>query len=1099
MSRRMSYRVLRTHVINGACVFGVLCGSLTPMNAAAHRSSGLDPAIAGKSRSIPADRGVAPCHSVAQRRLSTGQAIGLVASAGVSPPDNRTCADRADNGSSVEPRYRTAGRLPEHVRQPEGVFEITPAAIVTSGSHSSINVEGPFIRAGTAHSLLESPTGVGPGVAAGVAHVVVLTDSGTVWTWGYNASGQLGDGTTTNRMTPTWIGITGITAIAAGGYSTYALKTDGTVLAWGTNSVGQLGDGSATDRHIPVPVSSLTNIIAIAAGTNHALALKSDGTLWAWGYNNYGQIGDNTTTTHFTPVQLSSLGTSVQAIGAAGDHSHVAKIDGTVWSWGRNLSNEAGDGTVTSPRKTPVQTGTIANAISIDGGAHNGFAWDASGSLSAWGWNGEGELGDGTTISKATPVGIPSLSAVLSLHGGVGHTVVTKTDGSVWTMGYNGYGQIGDGTTTNRATPIHVSALDSIVSAWAGDYFSVAVSSDGRVWSWGANYDGQLGDGTDVSRHAPVQLSDPGFSWRVVTPTLTPSGGSFTANVTVTVACATAGATIHYTTNGVDPIESDLTIASGSTLAVTQTTTLKARAWLAGMTTSPVTSATYNLKVVAPTFSPGGTTYAAAQSVTVSTSTSAATIRYTTDGTVPTEGSPVYASPISVTTGTTLKAIAIKTGWTTSAPTTATYTFNYGTLAAPVFSPVPGQVADGTSVTISAAPSATIRFTTNGTTPTASSTIYTGPITVGAAITINAKAFEPDWTTSPMSGGAYTLKVASPVFSPDAGSYAPGQLVTMTDVTPNAVIRYTTNGVDPTGTDPVIPSGSTVVAGNYALKAQAFLTGWTSSDIKTAAYALTEPFTNWATSPGALHSVALKSDGTVWTWGANTGGALGDASAGRSTAAMVNGVTGVVAIAAGDSHSLALRSEGTVWAWGTNSNGQLGDNTATSRSMFAAVTSLSSVTAIAAGSTFSVALKSDGTVWTWGNNGSGQLGDGTLLQRNLPTQVPGLTGVVAISAGDRFTLARKGDGSVWAWGDNSYGQLGDGSTVSRRTPVQVLGLTASAGPWAGYTHAFAASSTGALYAWGSNIDGELGTGGGGSTTPVLVTSLANVTPFDGTG
>ena len=945
-----------------------------------------------------------------------------------------------------------------------------------------------------------SAASAGPAVAAGSSHVVVLTDSGTVWAWGYNAYGQLGDGTTFTRVTPTSIAITGITAIAAGGQSTYALKTDGTIWAWGMNSSGQLGDGTTTNRTSPVAVSSLSSIIAIAAGGNHAMALKSDGTVWAWGWNVYGQIGDNSTTNRTTPVQVSTLGTSVQAIGAADTHSHATKTDGTVWAWGHNQLSEAGDGTTTSPRKVPVQTGSLSSMTRVDAGGSNGFAWDASNALKAWGWNGEGELGDGTTTNRANPVSISGMSTVVSLHGGLGHTVAAKADGSAWAWGLNTYGQIGDTTTTSRTAPVQVSALDSVVSISAGYYFSVAVSSDGRVWTWGNNSEGQLGDGTYATRKAPVQLSDASFAWRVATPTLGPAGGSFTANVTVTVACVTPAATIHYTTNGVDPTDSDPTIATGSTVAVTQTTTLKAKAWLAGMPASSMASATYTLTVVAPSFSPFGTTYASAQNVTLSTTTGNATIRYTTDGTTPTASSPVYASPIAVSTGMTLKAIGLKTGWTTSAAATSTYTFNYGTLAAPVFSPVPGQVGDGTPVTISAAAFATIRFTTNGTTPTASSTIYTGPITVSGTVTINAKAFHPDWTTSPMSGGGYTIKVGTPVFSPDAGSFAPGQIVTVTDVTPNAVIRYTTNGADPTTTDPAIASGGTVVAGNYTLKARAFLTGWTSSDIRTAAYALTGPFTSWAASAGYNHSVALKNDGTVWTWGAYSGGALGDAStAGRSTAAVVNGVTGVVAVSAGAIHSLALRSNGTVWAWGDNTYGQLGDNTTTGRSAFAPATGLSSLTAISAGLFFSVALKSDGTVWAWGDNSSGQLGDGTLVQRNLPAQVPGLTGVVAVSAGDNYTLARKNDGTVWAWGDNAYGQLGDGTTTRRTSPVTVPGLTASAGPWAGSRYAFAASSTGALYAWGWNSSGQLGTGGGSSTTPVLVSSLANVTAVDGSG
>src|SRR5262249_14193747 len=208
--------------------------------------------------------------------------------------------------------------------------------------------------------------------------------------------------------------------------------------------------------------------------------------------------------------------------------------------------------------------------------------------------------------------------------------------------------------------------------------------------------------------------------------------------------------------------------------------------------------------------SPGGSTYSTARTVTITSTTTGADIRYTLDGSTPTATSTAYSGPITVSTRTTLKAIAFRSGWTTSAVTTADYFFNYGTLAAPTFTPEPSQVGYGTQVALSALSGATIRYTTNGTTPTASSPVYTTPIAITSTTTINAKAFHIDWTTSPMSGGTYTVKVAAPTFSPGGGTYAPGQLVTIGDLTPSAVIRYTTNGVDPTSSDPAIASGETV-------------------------------------------------------------------------------------------------------------------------------------------------------------------------------------------------------------------------------------------------------------------------------------------------
>jgi hypothetical protein len=379
-----------------------------------------------------------------------------------------------------------------------------------------------------------------------------------------------------------------------------------------------------------------------------------------------------------------------------------------------------------------------------------------------------------------------------------------------------------------RNTPVQPTGPSDVVAVAGGNYFSIAVSSDGRVWTWGQNASAQLGDGTTLARLTPTQIADAAFAWHVATPDLFPPGGSSNANVNVTVSDVTPGATIHYTTTGVAPTEADATIASGSVLAITQSTTLKAKAWLAGMPASNITSATYTLVVGTPSMWFGGGTYASAQNITISSS-SGATIRYTTDGSTPTASSTIYTTPVLINTATTLLALGFKTGWTTSALAGATYTFNYGTLAAPVATPVPSQVGYGQLVTFSAAAGTTIRYTTNGSTPTSTSTIYTAPISVTGTITITAKAFQTDWTPSAAAGGVYTVKASMPVFSPDTGTYAPGQAVTITDATPGAVIHYSTTGIDPTATDPVLASGGTVVAGNYTLKARAFVTGWTQA------------------------------------------------------------------------------------------------------------------------------------------------------------------------------------------------------------------------------------------------------------------------------
>jgi len=172
------------------------------------------------------------------------------------------------------------------------------------------------------------------------------TADGIPWAWGYNMFGQLGNGTTTSRITPAQVsGLTGVTAIAGGSWHTIALKNDGTVWAWGRNDEGQLGDGTTTSRTTPVQVSGLTGVTAIAGGGHHTIALKNDGTVWAWGRNVTGQLGDGTTTSRTTPVQVSGLTGVTSIIAAGGALSLSLKNDGTVWAWGWNYQGML-DGTV---------------------------------------------------------------------------------------------------------------------------------------------------------------------------------------------------------------------------------------------------------------------------------------------------------------------------------------------------------------------------------------------------------------------------------------------------------------------------------------------------------------------------------------------------------------------------------------------------------------------------------------------------------------------------------------------------------------------------------------------------------------------------------
>ena len=311
-------------------------------------------------------------------------------------------------------------------------------------------------------------SGFGSGMVSTTRHTVYLRSDGTVWAWGNNSNGQLGNRTTTDSHIPVQVsGLSGMTAIAAGNNFTVALKNDGTVWAWGSNSNGQLGNGATTDSHIPVLVSGtsgLSNVIAVAAGNNHAVALTNfanGGAVWAWGSNSNGQLG--------------------------------------------NGSN--GPGTDSS---IPVHVGQLANIIAIAAG--NAFTLalrnDAlNTSVWAWGINNIGQLGDGGTTDVNTPVEVSGMkgTGAIGIAAGYDHSVVMKTDGTVWAWGGNGNGQLGNGTTTGSLTPVQVSGISGVEAVAAGYFDSVALKIDNTVWTWGNNSNGQLGNGTTTDSNIPVQ------------------------------------------------------------------------------------------------------------------------------------------------------------------------------------------------------------------------------------------------------------------------------------------------------------------------------------------------------------------------------------------------------------------------------------------------------------------------------------------------------------------------------------------------------------------------------------------------------------------
>ena len=356
----------------------------------------------------------------------------------------------------------------------------------------------------------------------------------------------------------------------------------------------------------------------------------------------------------------------------------------------------------------------------------------------------------------------------------------------------------------------------------------------------------------------------PGAGWMLMaaattaqasTPTLSLATGTYGTNQSVSVSTTDANAVMRYTTTGAMPTESDALVPVNGTLTIDQSVSPRVRAWVTGLAPSLVASADYVLQAAPPVFSPLGDSYTSAQTVTISTTTAGATIRYTTDGTLPSPTSLIYTTPLFLTNSVTLKAAAFKEGWSTSAPAAAAYAFHFGILGAPVISPNAGTYLHGQQISISGPPGATLRYTMDGTIPTESSAVYTGPLTLSSSMSVSARAFEADWTASATACASFTAQVASPTVSLESGTYTTEQTPIVSISLPGATIHYTTNGQDPSENDAVVPSGGQIaVDRTLSLHLRAWAAGHTPSDVIVSTFILQPPAPAIAPSTGVYAS-----------------------------------------------------------------------------------------------------------------------------------------------------------------------------------------------------------------------------------------------------
>jgi alpha-tubulin suppressor-like RCC1 family protein len=384
----------------------------------------------------------------------------------------------------------------------------SPASMSVDALHvtfGGLPISGPDIV--IAHAdCFSAPSGTTPPaindwISAGGDHTLARPADGTVWAWGDNSSGQLGDGTLTNRPSPVQVAaLSGIAKVSAGANHSLALGADGRVWAWGANVQGQLGSGTFGESPAPTVVGGLPSTVAISGGGQHSLALANDGTVWAWGDNSSGQLGSGTVTASPVPLRAASR---MVAVAAGANHSLALRDDGTVWAWGDNRFGQLGTGADSS--STPIQVAGLSGVTAIAAAENHSLARTSDGRLWVWGLNDSGQVGDGTITSRPTPVSVAT--AIAGAAGGRYHSLALTATRTALAWGDNEAFQLGDGTTRPTRRPSPVSVLTGVGVVRAGTYHSVAAGCDGSVWTWGDNESGQLGDGTTNPGPVPKRLT----------------------------------------------------------------------------------------------------------------------------------------------------------------------------------------------------------------------------------------------------------------------------------------------------------------------------------------------------------------------------------------------------------------------------------------------------------------------------------------------------------------------------------------------------------------------------------------------------------------
>lgn len=686
---------------------------------------------------------------------------------------------------------------------------------------------------------------------------------------------------------------------------TVALKYDGTVWVWGDNTNRKLGIEEGTSITKPFNIKELQDIVFVSTGDEHSLALKNDGSVWVWGRNADNQLGDGTNITRRVPVKVELE--KIVDIAAGGNFSVALKNDGTVWAWGNNRSGQLGDGT-TSQKAFPVKVEGLSGVKKIAAGYDHVLALKEDGTVWAWGSGAFGQLGNGSKDLSTVPVKVDNLTNVKDIYAGKNVSAALKEDGTLWLWGNNESGMMGDNSEDYYDAPKKYEHIENIKKANISQFYIAVLKNDGTVWTWGYNERGALGNESTQISSLPGKVED-----------------------LSSVRALSAGE------NHMAVIKSDGSL------------------WCWGDNKyGQMGNGTGNFINV-----------------------------------------PVDVSDVSkitkVVTGlrhvVALDEDGNLWGWGDSSSLQLIDSFDSDTVDFPRKIESESLVAD-----------------------IVAGSGRTGVIRQDGSVILYATKGFSDNQIKPLEieffkdykkieiGDKHIVGIADNQKVYSSGDSYWGQLGNGSQTHHNNFGDNFTVSVEVSDLEGII-------------------------DI----------------SAGKDHTIALKEDGTVWGWGVNLNGELGNGVTTHISLVptQVLEVEDIVAISSGMYHVLALKKDGTVWAWGRNSSGQLGNGTTASGVRTPVqVKDLDNVVAVMAGKSHSMAIKADGSVWVWGDNTFGQLGDGTNENKLVPVENEKLKGAKLISGKGDFTIVLKEDGRLLSMGDNSFSTLGTGRTDIVTRPVE---------------------------------------------------------------